>query len=87
MQSTQTRETVILGDSINDETQTVVSSAAQEPALLIKASDKFAPVVIRLLADLQMSHGDTDPADIMDLHRLSEEMEIWRQNHPIECAP
>lgn len=89
MQQTEQRESANpLGNSTIGETQPViVPPTSTPPQLILDARDKFAPQLVRLLADLKMAHGDTDPADIMDLHDLSNQMDIWRQTNVIECEP
>lgn len=84
MQFTETREGVALENLHVSETQgdLISQSAESEPVLVVKASDKFAPQIVRLLADLKMAHSDTDPADILELHQLSEAMDNWRTPPP-----
>lgn len=58
----------------------------QEPSITIKASDKFAPIVMRLLADLIMCHSNEDPANALELHQLSNRMDTWRSENVEKCA-
>lgn len=87
MQYTEQRDATTLGSSnIGETAAIIVPPTTKPPQLILDASDKFAPQLVRFLADLKMAHSDTDPADIMDLHDLSAQMEHWRQTNA-ECAP
>lgn len=57
------------------------------PALVISAKSKFAPQVLRLLADLNMVHTEADPVEFLELAELAQKMEEWRAENPSECTP
>lgn len=57
------------------------------PALLISAKSKFAPQIVRLLADMNMVHTEADPVQFLELAELSTKMEEWRAENPAECTP
>lgn len=67
--------------SINQSQSHVEGSTSTIPSFTLDARNKFAPQLIRLLADLSLSHSDTDAADYLALNELASEMEEWHSEN------
>lgn len=64
-----------------------ITEKNEVPALVIRAKGKFAPQLVRLLADMNVVHTEAGPVQFLELAELSTKMEEWRAENPSECTP
>ena len=58
-----------------------------EPSFTISASNKFAPILVRMFADMMLNLGDQADDDFLDRCELSNAMDTWRSENPDKCVP
>lgn len=54
------------------------NAAPDEPMFVLLARDPFAPILVRLWADLR-EHAAGNPSKVGEARTCATEMEVWRQ--------